>query len=314
MIQRKIGVLAHAFGAAIAVRDHGRADRRARHHDLPAAIGGMGKRAQDVLRTLLQIAQHGRRTEQHGKFVSADTEYALPSCCTGDAVSSTGQQTIACTMAERVVHDLQIVEIDQKQRPGARRRTVEGRKCGIEGGTVAEAGQGVGGRTALPVLHPLVTLDRDGAQMKAVAHDCLVNRGRTAWLAIVEGECPDRPSACVENRGRPAGAVTERQHQMAIAGPARVAGDIGDDNRLAQIGGRAARADVGADRDTVQHGRIGGRQAGRGEWVQPPFPVDQKDRACGVRRFLLHLQTQPCHGRIETLAGGDHLQDDVLKM
>jgi hypothetical protein len=159
----------------------------------------------------------------------------------------------------------------------------------------------------------LLMLDRDGAQMHAGLDDPALEGRRAARLAIIEGEAADDAAVARRDRARPARAQAQRQHELAIAFPVRVAGDVGHLDRTLAIDRRAARADARPDRRAIDRVAIGAGQAGRCERPQPELIVDSDDRADHSWRQRLDPLAERRHDRRQFLAARDRFQGGVLQ-
>ncbi len=155
-------------------------------------------------------------------------------------------------------------------------------------------------------------LQRDPAQMDAGGDRDLLELVRSARRVIIEAEGAEHAVVARFDRARPARAQADRQRQRFVVGPQRVGLYIDDGNRLAAIGCGPARADAGTDRDAVEGGGIGRRQARRCERMQPSVRVHRHDGADRSGTERLDATTQEVHDLREVLAGGGRLEDFML--
>src|SRR5580704_72913 len=76
---------------------------------------------------------------------------------------------------------------------------------------------------------------------------------RRSMLAIVHGKRSQDAAILRGDRRRPASSQPMRKREMAVVGPQRVGGNIGDDDWQASVSGSATRSDAGADLDAINN-------------------------------------------------------------
>lgn len=238
VVQREIGILLDACRVAVSGRAGGDADRRGRPDQVAHVLYRLGQGTKQPTRGRLERFERGGMIDDHGEFVTADAEDAIGVSGRHEAMCGMAQQPVAGMMAERVVHRLEIVEVDLEQRPSAL-LAIQCLERGVEGGAVGKASQFVGVGAAKLLLHPPVSLERNGAQIDAGIDDAAFFCGRRTRIAVIERQGGDRIGLPGENRPGPAGAKAMRQDVIEIPGPGRVAGNIRADHFLP---GEACRA------------------------------------------------------------------------
>lgn len=147
-------------------------------------------------------------------------------------------------MAERVVDQLEMVDIDQHQ-PETAAGSAHFGDGAVELAAVRQAGQRVEISEMVIAGADLVMLDRDGAEMDAGRDDLAFEQLRPAGPVEIEGEGADDAAVAGLDRRRPAGAQAQRQGQAGIGRPERIGGDVGDFDGLAAENGGSAGADAG---------------------------------------------------------------------
>ena len=136
---------------------------------------------------------------------------------------------------------------------------------------------------------------------------------RPRLLAVVQGEGADHPSVARLDRNRPACLQPQRQGQVLVIGPQRIGVDLRHDDRGAAKGGRAAGADIRADRQTVEQLHITVRQAGCGQRADTAFLVDAYHRGDHVRCNAFDLQADALGHFADRQPAGHGFQDAVLQ-
>ena len=142
-------------------------------------------------------------------------------------------------MAEPVVYDLQIVEIDNQDCPGPWRVTIEPRQGGAEGGTISKPGELIDAGAPFSLKYPFMPLQRDGTEMDANIDDRLFVVGGITFLPAIKCEGADNPSGFAEDRLRPARSKPQRKRAIPEFCPTRIDGDVRNEHRLAEPRGAA---------------------------------------------------------------------------
>src|SRR5258708_3904869 len=114
-----------------------------------------------------------------------------------------------------------------------------------------------------------------------------------ARFAVVHGEGPESCTVLGCDRRGPASAKAVRQRQVAIVGPERVGGDVGDHYRLLRVCRGAERPATGPnggtiDRSTVFPRETGSRRSAQSDAVR----LKKKHRAEKTCMLLLDFRTQ----------------------
>src|SRR5579863_6196621 len=116
---------------------------------------------------------------------------------------------------------------------------------------------------------------------------------RSARFAIVDGKGSKYAAVLRGDRSRPTGAQPMRKRQMAVLCPQRVGRNIADDDRLAPVGSRAARARAGADLNAVDTLAVFLWQRRAGAVAQRlAVSIKQENRAQQSAVMLLDVRTQ----------------------
>ena len=155
------------------------------------------------------------------------------------------QEFVAGAVAEAVVDELEIVEIDEHhRRPAivARARSHRLRQAILEQDAVGQAGQSVVVGHEMDAIFGALALDRDAGDVGGDVDEARLGRGRLAHRSRIHRERAERLAMMREDRRRPAGAKAVAASKLAIVRPQRIVGDVGDDDGLAAVSGRAARA------------------------------------------------------------------------
>lgn len=145
-------------------------------------------------------------------------------------------------MTERIIHDLEIIEINDEQCPTADRSAFEFGKCGMISGPIGATGQGVGKSPALVLEDTLMSLDSDLREVNTVSHHLAFEGRRSSGATIVESKCRDRTTLCITYRTGPARAKPVRTCEVFKLRPAGIGFDINDADICFEIRSSAARA------------------------------------------------------------------------
>ena len=140
-----------------------------------------------------------------------------------------------------------------------------------------------------------VALNGQGAQVQADLHQALVQRIGFARLLEVKRERAHHQPLVVFDGAGPAGLESGRFEEGAVVIPARVGGDVGGDHRPAQIGRRAAGANVGADLHAIECRADVVRQTGGRQGMNPAVRVYRQDGGRDLRGNVFHLLAHPGH-------------------
>ena len=194
-----------------------------------------------------------------------------------------------------VVHELEVVEVDEEHRQAAVLAPAAGEGLGealAERLAVREAGQVVvGGGVGQLHLGP-AALDGDGRQAGAEVEEAAVLGPGTARLAAKEPEdAEDRGVAVAPDGHRPPRPHPSGQPGVPVAGPGRVGRQVGGDQPDAGGGGRPPRRAVGPHRGAVRRShQLGGQVRRRHRAKGGAVGVDQEDAAArGVDRVFHQL-------------------------
>ena len=291
MVKRKIGMAMHQFGIAIARTEGRPSDGRARLDHMPAATGDAADRIKNARGGCIEIGHGSGFLQDHRELVTAKPENMIGLDICPDALRDALQQIIAGLMPERVVDRLEIVEIDDHQRPDARLVTGQAAQGRIKTGAIRQFGQRVNRGPPLALDHPVMLFERNRAKMDAGADESFFARSRYSLLLEIQAEGSKDQIVCIEDRNRPAGPVAGWQNMVLIRSPAPIIRDIGNNNGFAQIGRAAAGTDIGADhgaRDPL--GKFSG-QARRGKRKKQSAGIDPKNRTGNIRQKKLDLLT-----------------------
>ncbi len=304
VVHRRVGMLDERLGAAAVAREQRDADRR-RHRDRRAlhlerrADGG-----EQLVRHLLHAGGRGVAGEQHHELVAAEARDEVAGAQrAGDAACHRLQQRIAGKVAERVVHALEVVEVDEQQRErGAARAGLRHQRLGLldEGVAVRQAGERI---VVREVVDALARLDA----VAQVAHD----RHAQALALVVQRAHDelhrDAAAVLVVDRGL-VGDLGAGGHDRADA-LALVGGDEVQRGPAAHLVQRVAhqrqqrRVDVGDDTVLVKGDALG---AGVHELGEPLLAFAQGQLGAAVARDVGDQ-----HERAHRVAGGADVRQQV---
>jgi hypothetical protein len=114
-------------------------------------------------------------------------------------------------MTKGIVDDFQVIEIDDEQRPTARRRPRKFGKRGMIGCPVRVPGQCVGKRTPLMFEDALMSVYGDLRKMDAIGHHFAFECSRSSNVMVVESKGRDRAPVGIAYRTGPACAKPVRK-------------------------------------------------------------------------------------------------------
>jgi hypothetical protein len=230
------------------------------------------------------------------------------------------QQLVAALVPERVVHDLEPVQVEEDDdRPGVpRQRPTAQRVLQVlqQHRPVRQPGEAVVRRLERQALHQLGAVDRDADEVAGAGDEPAEVGLRQPGLGPVQREGPQRlPGRGRPHRVGPAAAHVDRPRQVLVRRPLLVGEQVRDDGRArGGDGDRAGRGLVG-DAQPVHRVVVDVRQPGRGQVLQPRDVgglVEQQDR--GVE--ALEVRIDPRGQRAQRLAqvgtGGDELEHPGL--
>ncbi len=157
-------------------------------------------------------------------------------------------------------------------------------------------------------------LDRDAGDVAGGVQQVQVFAGRSARAAVIRGERAEHLAGGGRDAYRPAGAQAVPQRELLVVDPQRVEGDVGGHHRLAAprcrsagSGGRV-RSAIPSIAALYAMGRLGEAVQCRCAMV-----VEQQDRAQQVGPQRLDAGHQRVEDARQPLAGGDHLQQLLLR-
>ncbi len=182
-------------------------------------------------------------------------------------------------MPERVVHGLEVVEIDVVDADhvalvaGSERGAGEG----LEGRAVRQARETVAEGEVEDLRTRKIVPDRDREHVDAGLDDATFEIVGSAAFAPVEGEGGDHVAALILDRARPAGPETDGEGEPLVLRPERIVFDVGDQHLLPPVGGGPTGAGHRTDGDAIDRVGVVRRQARRGEGAQTSGIVDGQD-------------------------------------
>src|ERR1700678_2553118 len=151
-------------------------------------------------------------------------------------------------MSERIVDDLEIIEIEKEKSPRAGLVAGQAGQCCVKARPIREFRQRVGTRQTLTFEHALMPLESDGAQMDTSIHYSLFGGGGPPVLGIIEGERAQDPVVGTEYGARPARFQTLAEWMLLVGKPPWIGLDVRHRDGCTQIGGTAAGSHHRADR------------------------------------------------------------------
>ena len=146
--------------------------------------------------------------KENDKFIAAKTHDGIGRPYAIDhAVRNSLQKLVSGVMAQAVVDDFEIVEIDEGHcRPTVvSLRVQQGlRKAVLEQGAIGEPSKGIVIRHELNAVFGPLSLDRNAGDARRDINKSCLGLGRRTLLCGIERECPENRALMRLDRGRPA--------------------------------------------------------------------------------------------------------------
>ncbi|KAJ0344490.1 hypothetical protein COL154_014007, partial [Colletotrichum chrysophilum] len=185
VIECEIGILVDPVGV-ISGFENRSADRRTRHDDISVTIRRLSQNLEDPDCSFVQVGKRLMALDDDGEFVTSDPEDDIGRHGHRNPSASGFDQGIACLMPERVVHRLQVVQIDDEHTPLAGFVTGDAAERRLEGSPVRQSGQRVDIQPPLVSAHPRITLKGKPAKVETDRHGLAFVRLRPAHLIIIK--------------------------------------------------------------------------------------------------------------------------------
>ena len=174
-------------------------------------------------------------------------------------------------------------------------------------------GEHAGGQ--VQALFAFLAFDGDAHQAGSLLDELDVGRLRGLRLAVVDRKAAQHLAGRRQHGLRPAGAQPGAGRQAFVQFPVRMPLDVFDDDPLAGVHRRAARAGARPDGDPIDRLVVEGRQAGGRAMPQVhPIGVQQQDAAQGGRHQLLDVAHDGVqHGR-QVFSACQHFQNVAAEL
>ena len=232
-----VGVVRQPNAAADAQRLAADLQRRA---DRRPDLGDRGRDAVDVLLLI---------DEQNHELVAAEAHHGVHRAQARDhAASDILEQLVAGVVAERVVDDLEVVEIDEGDGHPVvgPLRVAQGLfEAVLEQRAVGQAGESVVVRHEANALLAELAFDGDAGDVAGRLADVQFLFGRDVRRLVVQGEDAERLLRGRDDGNRPARAVCVRGDQVTEVMQKWIVDHVGDHDGFAAMNGGAAGPDVG---------------------------------------------------------------------
>src|SRR5208282_345708 len=145
--------------------------------------------------------------KENDKFVAAKTHYGIGRPYAIDhSVRNSLQKLVAGVMAQAVVDDFEIVEIDEDHRRPTvvSLRVQQGlRKAVLEQGAIREPSKSIVIRHELNAVFGPLSLDRNAGDASRDINKSYLDLGWLTLLCGIDHECPERRALMRLDRGRP---------------------------------------------------------------------------------------------------------------